>query len=89
MISFAYGINLESRMLDIANSNIKLLNNNNNNNNKVNQNCISMAMLPMYVLLPAKNDTPQQTKDRFLHIYRNHSYVKAPNIYIILGTMNY
>jgi hypothetical protein len=40
-----------------------------------------MALLSMCVLLTAKNDTPQQTENRFLHLYGNHSYAKAPNSY--------
>ena len=67
------------------NSNIKLF-----HNNKVNQCCVSTATLTMYILLPATIRTPQQQIENiFLHSHSNHSYVEAPNIYIILGAVNY
>jgi len=67
------------------NSNMKLF-----HNNKVNQCCVSMATLTMYILLPATIRTPQQQIENiFLHSQGNHSYAKAPHIYIILGAVNY
>jgi hypothetical protein len=69
----------------IDNSNIKL-----SHNNKVNQCCVSMATLTMYISLPATIRTPQQQIENiFLHSHGNHKYMKAPHIYVILGAVNY
>jgi hypothetical protein len=67
------------------NSNPKLF-----HNNKENQYSVSKATLTMYILLPATIRTTQQQIEKIvLHSNRKHSNAKAPNIYIILGAMNY
>jgi len=56
-------------------SNIKLF-----HNYKVDQSSVSMATIRI----------PQQQIEKiFLHSHDKHSYAKVPDIYIILGTVNY
>jgi hypothetical protein len=69
----------------IDNSSIKL-----SHNNKVNQCCVSMAMLTMYMLMTSTIRSPQeQIANIFLHSHGKHSHAKAPNIYSILGEVSY